>query len=409
MTAANVDEIWQHLGSFGRYQWTKVSLILFGNIFWAFHMMSTTFLAAVPPDRTCPALTNDTGNVTSVREGWPGQPCPLLANATPEGMLDPCRTLSNLTYGGWNETTPEDECERGWNDTNHPASIVTDWNLVGDRKYLVGLSVSIMMIGIMVANWKVAEIADHYGRRKVYIACMLAHVVVGLLLAASWDYWVFAMFRFFLGIATSVSGFRNLTLAGHTIPPMMKANAITDRRLQRWFPESVHWLVTQARYDEANAILQKAAKVRQFYRVLRHITDHRRLAWKPVPGVCLDGTLADTSGYHLIPHHPKSWSNAFHYRFTHTRRCSALCICISTKNHERRNRHFLDRHDRSDDGNFNTVFVYTGEVYPTVVRNIGMGFCAICARVGGIVAPFLIHLVGDSTRCSHMPCRAREN
>lgn len=38
---------------------------------------------------------------------------------------------------------------------------------------------------------------------------------------------------------------------------------------------------------------------------------------------------------------------------------------------------------------FPTIYLYSGEVYPTVVRNVGIGLGSICARIGSIVAPYI--------------------
>lgn len=41
---------------------------------------------------------------------------------------------------------------------------------------------------------------------------------------------------------------------------------------------------------------------------------------------------------------------------------------------------------------FPTVYIYSGELFPTVVRNIGVGTSSMCARIGSMVAPFVATL-----------------
>ncbi|KAK9884735.1 hypothetical protein WA026_007580 [Henosepilachna vigintioctopunctata] len=41
---------------------------------------------------------------------------------------------------------------------------------------------------------------------------------------------------------------------------------------------------------------------------------------------------------------------------------------------------------------FPTVYIYSGELFPTLIRNIGVGTCSMCARIGSMVAPFVAGL-----------------
>ena len=45
---------------------------------------------------------------------------------------------------------------------------------------------------------------------------------------------------------------------------------------------------------------------------------------------------------------------------------------------------------------FAVLYVYSAELFPTVVRNAGMGISSLSARVGGMVAPFIV-LLGDQS------------
>ncbi|KAL8570518.1 hypothetical protein ACOMHN_008875 [Nucella lapillus] len=39
---------------------------------------------------------------------------------------------------------------------------------------------------------------------------------------------------------------------------------------------------------------------------------------------------------------------------------------------------------------YNIVYLLAAEVFPTVIRNVEMGACSVSARMGGILAPFIL-------------------
>jgi MFS family permease len=41
---------------------------------------------------------------------------------------------------------------------------------------------------------------------------------------------------------------------------------------------------------------------------------------------------------------------------------------------------------------FAVVYIHSGEIFPTTIRNSAMGLVSVAARCGGIVAPFIVLL-----------------
>ena len=43
---------------------------------------------------------------------------------------------------------------------------------------------------------------------------------------------------------------------------------------------------------------------------------------------------------------------------------------------------------------YGTIYIFSAELFPTVVRNVGMGAASMSARVGGIISPY-INMLAD--------------
>lgn len=46
-------------------------------------------------------------------------------------------------------------------------------------------------------------------------------------------------------------------------------------------------------------------------------------------------------------------------------------------------------------GSFALIYVYSVEIFPTVLRISGLGLCSVFARIGGMTAPYLLQLVSE--------------
>ena len=46
---------------------------------------------------------------------------------------------------------------------------------------------------------------------------------------------------------------------------------------------------------------------------------------------------------------------------------------------------------------YGTVYIFSAELFPTVVRNVGMGTASLSARIGGILCPYINMLRWNST------------
>ncbi|KAH8389311.1 hypothetical protein KR215_000233 [Drosophila sulfurigaster] len=218
--------------------------------------------------------------------GWHTLAHIFLAAPTPVS----CKT-ENVT-----DACSSDCDEREFDTSVFKTTIVTEWGLVCEKRFLSSLSQSFVMMGIMFGSMFFGMIADRFGRRPAFLGCCFMQLICGLIVCLSPYYWFYVIFRFLTAFATGGTMCTSFVLIMEIIGPKRRELiAILYQipfnvghaslaifayfiREWRWFqfsvtifsavfliyicliPESPRWLFTTGKVDDSIKILEKIAK-----------------------------------------------------------------------------------------------------------------------------------------------------
>ncbi len=79
------------------------------------------------------------------------------------------------------------------------------WDLVCERNVLPEMSQMVFNFGVMFGAIFFGFMSDKFGRKKSFISALLAQSVVGSIVAASPNFYVFMALRFFVGALEQVA------------------------------------------------------------------------------------------------------------------------------------------------------------------------------------------------------------
>ncbi|GIY90738.1 organic cation transporter protein [Caerostris extrusa] len=214
-------------------------------------------------------------------------------------------------YEGMNETVFDNRCEIHLNSSNitvpctkweydtsyFSQTIVSEWDLVCNREWLVSLAKSIYMVGFLISVVFFGQLSDSYGRFPAVVISYVMTVVSMLLALLSSSYTMFIILRFLqalgrTGLTTvgfvlvmEIVGPNHRTETGITIQ-IGWAIGFTSLAAVAWFfrhwfwfqlalsvpilplafayrmvPESPRWLLMKGRMEKLETLLRKAAKI----------------------------------------------------------------------------------------------------------------------------------------------------
>ncbi|XP_055878768.1 solute carrier family 22 member 7-like [Biomphalaria glabrata] len=282
----NIEDILKETGGDGRFQLIFITFVTLPRLPMMWIMLEMSYANYVPEWCCLP------DNQTSQSEESLAQSYCYHQN-TNISMFSKSCTRNNSTCDQKFFTTGTD-------------TIVNEWDLVCDKKWIVPMATSIQMAGVLVGAFLGGQLADWIGRKKTLFVsifvCGVFNIVGGF--SVSWE--MFLSMRFFIGVAIggflvvpmpymmeflspSIRAFPTLIPASQFGAALMALTAwkIPDWRWLHWIggaiaiptaigyffvPESLRWLTVQGRIEEAED-------------VVKHIA---RLNKKPVPKDCVD-------------------------------------------------------------------------------------------------------------------------
>ncbi|GFG40420.1 hypothetical protein Cfor_01589 [Coptotermes formosanus] len=297
------DEVLEEIGELGRYQITTYLLICLPVLFSAANSLTYVFTAGVPNYRCLVPGCDDPTN--------PSYLAPLLAEAIPsadhEGsqpykphqcqMYIPYNNATNMScpLGHFSRNTVT--CDAWvYEDSEH--TIVGEWNLTClHNQWKLSLVGTVHFAGILLGSIIFGLLADRFGRKMVFVVCIMFMSLTGVAQAVAPNYVTFQVFvfmnalgtagvyplAFIIGVemvgrqkretsATVLNYFYALGEAAVALVAWLSKSWVVIQLvvsappavfiLYYWFvPESVRWLLARQKNRRAGKIVRKAARV----------------------------------------------------------------------------------------------------------------------------------------------------
>ncbi|KAF2983638.1 hypothetical protein EK904_005566 [Melospiza melodia maxima] len=225
---SGVGEILKAVGDFGRFQKCLVLLSVIPCLSVAFHQFCQLFMVVEVPHHCDTSWILAVGpNLTEEEQ------LNLTLPRGPDGHFEQCSMFSPVDWDldsilayGLNHT---EKCSSGWvYPSEQPPSLLTEFDLVCDRKDLNDIAQAIYMAGLLLGSMIFGPLSDRIGRRPVVLISVFLQGLFGLGIAFVPHFYVYMAFRCVVG--ASVSGITMTLLAlgdGH-LPAQVCENATSS-------------------------------------------------------------------------------------------------------------------------------------------------------------------------------------
>uniref|UniRef100_A0A4W6BZY9 Solute carrier family 22 member 7b, tandem duplicate 2 n=1 Tax=Lates calcarifer TaxID=8187 RepID=A0A4W6BZY9_LATCA len=442
------------INGFGRFQIMIIVISFIGRFTLPCHFMLNNFIAAVPSHHCDISSLDDGGIFRNLSQAERlVVSIPVQEDGTPSSCQMFTEPQYHLLLNLFNVTDlPTVSCQNGWvyDNTTFKSTLTSQWDLVCDRRGKNKATATIFFIGVMFGAMTFGSLSDRFGRRIMLLVSYVSGMLFAVASAFSSSYVMFAVLRFFtgflkgfffwrmewvdvehrklVGVIDSLSWtFGNTGFAAiayfvndwRWLIVSVTSPLILAIVTWRWMPESARWLIANGKLEQAQVYLKKCASMNGTEELIHTLKTEvsildrtysyldliqtpkmRKLAlrtgilWFCV-AITFYGISFNITGFGL---------NIYLTQFTYAvielpakisvyylldkigRRCTevgslllaGILVAVIGKGFS--------------SASFGTLVLYSSELYPTVVRQNGMGYNSFMARLGVAVAPLILLL-----------------